>query len=88
MVCVICEKSVENWFSSLCNKCRKIKHFYSLYNDRIYEILTAVLSRDLDKQKLKEADEIKKEIEFKQHNLRSKKRNKSLGDDSYTKPQT
>lgn len=73
MVCAICEKTSEFWFGSLCSSCRKIKHYYSIHGERVYEILDNVLSRAKDKQIIKEAEEIKEEIIQKQHNLRSKK---------------
>ena len=73
MVCVLCEKPSEFWFGSLCSKCRKIKHYISIHDERVYEILDNVLSRAKDKQIIKEAEEIKEEITTKQHNLRNKK---------------
>tara|TARA_R110000868_G_scaffold82309_1_gene232496 strand:- start:1245 stop:1499 length:255 start_codon:yes stop_codon:yes gene_type:complete len=79
--CVMCENKNEFWFGSLCSNCRRIKHFISIYGDRVYEVLDSVLSRTDDKQKLKEADEIKKEIENKEHNLRSNKKQIKRGDE-------
>lgn len=74
MTCILCEKNkVEFWFGSLCKDCRRIKHHISISGDRVYEILDNVLSRTEEKQIIKEADEIKKEIKHKEHNLRSKK---------------
>ena len=74
MVCILCEKKpVEFWFGSFCSDCRRIKHHISINGDRVNEILDNVLSRTEEKQTLKEAEEIKKEIKVKEHNLRSKK---------------
>jgi len=73
MVCALCEKTSEFWFGSLCEKCRKIKHYISIHDERVYEILDNVLSRAKDKQILKEAEEIKEEIVQKQHSLKNKK---------------
>jgi len=73
MVCILCEKNkVEFWFGSLCTSCRRIKHHISINGDRVYQILDNVLSRTEEKQTIKEADEIKREIKVKEHNLRSK----------------
>tara|TARA_R110002073_G_scaffold155312_2_gene310603 strand:+ start:5815 stop:6081 length:267 start_codon:yes stop_codon:yes gene_type:complete len=85
MVCKLCEeKEVEFWFGKWCKSCRRIKHYLNLYGDRVYEVLDNVLCRTEEKQTIKEAEEIKKEIKLKEHNLRSnKKRNKSIGDDSH-----
>tara|TARA_R110002072_G_scaffold14112_3_gene58954 strand:- start:611 stop:853 length:243 start_codon:yes stop_codon:yes gene_type:complete len=70
----MCEKNkVEFWFGSLCSKCRRIKHHININGNRVYEILDSVLSRTEEKQIIKEAEEIKKEIKIKEHNLRSKK---------------
>ena len=63
MGCILCEKNkVEFWFGSFCKDCRRIKHHISINGDRVYEILDNVLSRTEEKQTIKEADEIKKEI--------------------------
>tara|TARA_R110000868_G_scaffold361927_1_gene623933 strand:- start:3116 stop:3370 length:255 start_codon:yes stop_codon:yes gene_type:complete len=80
-LCVLCEGTNEFWFGALCSNCRRIKHFISIYKNRVYEVLDSVLSRTEDKQKLKEADEIKKEIENKEHNLRSSKKQVKRGEE-------
>lgn len=86
MVCVLCEKnSVEFWFGNLCSKCRRIKHHISINGDRVYEILDNVLSRTEEKQILKEAEEIKKEIQVKELNLRSGKKQIKRGTDEIEK---
>ena len=74
MSSVLCEGKNEFWFGALCSNCRRVKHFISIYGDRVYEVLDSVLSRTEDKQKLKEAEEIKKEIQNKELNLRSSKK--------------
>jgi len=59
--------------NTLCNECRKVKHFMSCYSrERVLEILENVLSRSEDKQDNKIKVEIKEEIENKQYNLRNK----------------
>ena len=79
-VCSLCEKET-CYISKFCDKCRKIKHYLNLYNDRVYEILDSVLSRSEEKQDNKIQVEIKTEIENKKYNLRRK----SLGDETYIK---
>ena len=72
--CLLCEKNTnEYWFSNWCKNCRRVKHYLSLYHDRVYEVLDSVLSRTSDKQDNKIKVEIKTEIENKEHHLRSKK---------------
>ena len=80
-MCVLCEGKNEFWFGALCSNCRRIKHFISIYKSRVYEVLDSVLSRTDDKQKLKEAEEIKKEIENKELNLRSSKKQVKRGEE-------
>ena len=68
--CQLCSNSEEYLFvSRFCSKCQKLKHYLSIYNDRVYEILDSVLSRDLEKQKNKINLELKNEIENKQYKL-------------------
>ena len=44
--CLLCENALnEYWFSSWCASCRRIKHYLSLYHERVYEVLDNVLSR-------------------------------------------
>lgn len=71
--CSLCEKET-CYVSKFCDKCRRIKHYLSLYNDRVYEVLDNVLSRTLDKQDNKVQQEIKEEIENKKYNLRPLKK--------------
>jgi len=73
--CTLCERET-CYFSKFCDKCRRIKHYINLYNDRPIEILDNVLSRDIEKQSNKEKVEIEKEIETKKYNLREKKTSK------------
>lgn len=70
--CTLCEKEAV-YVSRFCDKCRKVKHYLNLYNDRVYEVLDSVLSRTEDKQENKIKEEIKNEIENKQYQLRTKK---------------
>tara|TARA_R110002012_G_C11418558_1_gene587936 strand:- start:281 stop:547 length:267 start_codon:yes stop_codon:yes gene_type:complete len=73
--CVLCNGNHEEYLftSKFCSKCKKIKNYLSIYNERVYEVLDSVLARTQEKQQIKIADEIKKEIEVKQYNLRCKK---------------
>ncbi len=72
--CQLCSHSAEYLFASrYCSKCQKIKHYLSIYNDRVYEILDSVLSRCEEKQDNKIKLEIGKEIENKKITLRSGK---------------
>jgi len=62
------------FISKVCPECRKIKNFMNCYSrERVLEIIENVLSRDIDKQENKIKVEIKKEIEKKEYNLRTKK---------------
>lgn len=61
-MCNLCEKETV-YLSKFCEKCRKVKHYLNLYDDRVYEILDSVLSRDPEKQNNKIRMEINKEIE-------------------------
>jgi len=72
--CILCERSDEYLFTShLCSKCRKIKHYINIYDERVFEVLDNVLSRTEDKQDNKIKVEIKTEIENKEMVLRNKK---------------
>lgn len=68
--CPICE----DWtVFSVCNDCRKIRHYMSIYSkDRVIEILDSILSRAEDKQENKIKLEICKEIENKEDALNAK----------------
>lgn len=69
--CVLCEKETV-YISSLCEKCRRIKHLLNLYDDRVYEVLESVLVRNEDGQKNKINTELKKDLEKREYNLRKK----------------
>lgn len=61
--------------STLCETCRKVKHYMSCYSrERVLEILDNVLSRTEDKQDNKIKAEIQSEIQNKQYNLRKNKK--------------
>jgi len=68
--CPLCEE----WtVYSVCNDCRKIRHFMSIYSkERVIEILDSILSRKQDKQENKIKAEICKEIEMKEEALKGK----------------
>ncbi len=71
--CKLCETEYV-YVSSLCEGCRRIKHFMNIYSpQRVYDILDNVLSRNEQGQETKMKDEIKVEIEQKQYNLRNTK---------------
>ena len=74
MSCQLCSHSNEYLIASrYCSKCQKIKHYLSLYQNRVYEILDSVLSRCEEKQDNKIKLEINNEIENKKYNLRKPK---------------
>ena len=70
--CVLCQKE-KCYYYNLCTKCERIKDYLSLYDDRVYEILDSVLSRDIQKQNNKIDSEIVNEISAKEQKLRKKK---------------
>ncbi len=70
--CTLCEKETVYWYH-LCDKCRKVKHYISLYDDRVYDVLDAVLAREVDKQDNKIELEIRKEIATKEQAIKKKK---------------
>jgi len=69
--CPVCNEDMV-LMTSLCNTCRKIKHYISIYSrNRVMEILDNCLSRTEDKIKNKEKLEIHKEIEARQIKLKN-----------------
>ena len=72
LTCTLCEKEV-CYISKFCDKCRKIKHYLNLYDDRVYVVLDSVLSREIQKQNNKIDCEIKKEIETKKNMINNDK---------------
>lgn len=74
--CKLCERET-CVTTHICEKCRRIKHLINLYEERVYEVLEAVLVRSEDKQELKIQQEIKKEKEEieKKITTRSQKKN-------------
>ncbi len=70
--CLFCETNTSGYFQKWCPRCRALKHQILLWGDRIYDVVDNVMCRTLDKQDLKIKCEIKKEIENKAYNLRSK----------------
>ena len=71
--CTLCEREV-CYVSKFCVKCKKIKHYLNLYEERVYEVLDNVLSRTQTKQNNKIQQEIKEEIENKKQNLQPLKK--------------
>ena len=74
--CYLCR--VENrisWSTGyFCIRCKKLQDTIAIFGDRVYDVVDNVLMRnDEEKQIIKEADEIKKEISQKEYNLRKKK---------------
>lgn len=78
MSCYLCRTEPRmNWSGYYCKKCKGLQDSIACFGDRVYEVVDSVLLRkDKDKQQIKIADEIKKEIELKQYNLRTKKKDK------------
>jgi len=78
MSCYLCRTEPRmNWSGYYCKKCKSLQDSIACFGDRVYEVVDSVLMRkDKDKQQIKIADEIKKEIELKQYNLRCKKKDK------------
>ena len=74
--CKLCERET-CVTTHICEKCRRIKHLINLYEERVYEVLEAVLVRSEEKQELKIQQEIKKEKEEieKKITTRSQKKN-------------
>ena len=72
LTCTLCEKE-PCYVSRFCDKCRKIKHYLNLYDDRVYQVLDSVLSREIQKQNNKIDCEIKKEIETKKNMINNDK---------------
>lgn len=74
--CKLCEKET-CLTTSICEKCRRIKHLINLYGDRVYEVLEEVLIRTDKQQENKIGLEIKKEKEEIENkiNTRSQKKN-------------
>lgn len=70
--CLFCETNTSGYFQKWCPKCRALKHQILLWGDRIYDVVDNVMCRSHEKQDLKIKCEIKKEIENKAYNLRSK----------------
>ena len=66
--CTLCCKET-CYVARFCKSCQRIKHYLNLYDERVYEVLDSVLSRELDKQNNKINAEIKKEIEIKTNKL-------------------
>ena len=75
MTCYLCRTEPRmNWSGYYCKKCKALQDAIACFGDRVYEIVDSVLLRkDKNKQQIKIADEIKKEIEVKEYNLKSKK---------------
>lgn len=73
MYCYLCLTEYAGIFETYCGKCKKIKHYISLYGDRVHEVLDNVLSRSTDKQDNKIKCELQTEIQNKEYALRSKK---------------
>lgn len=66
-----------NWSGYYCQKCKKLQDAIACFGNRVYEVIDSVLMRnDIDKQQIKIADQIKKEIEVREYNLRCKKNKK------------
>lgn len=74
MTCYLCRtESRQRYMGYYCEKCKRIQDTIAIYGDRVYEVVENVLMRTPDKQEHKIKNEIKKEIETKEYNLRTKK---------------
>jgi hypothetical protein len=58
--CTLCEVETV-YITSLCQKCRRIKHLLNLYQERVYEVLEEVLVRKEKQQEHKIKNELVKE---------------------------
>ena len=86
MYCYLCLNEYAGITQTFCPSCKKIKHYISLWGDRIHEILDNVLTRDIEKQDNKIKVEIKDEIEKKAYSLRSRDKLSSLKDSAGEEP--
>ncbi len=68
-VCSLCEKET-CYISKFCDKCRKIKHYLNLYDNRVYDVLDSILSRNIDKQENKIRVELSNEIKNKEEKIK------------------
>lgn len=59
--CALCEVETV-YVSTLCTKCRRIKHLLSLYHSRVYDVLDKVLITSPAKEKELCKEELKNEI--------------------------
>ncbi len=69
--CVFCEEEYA-LITNLCEKCRRLKHLKKIYGDRFNEVLEHVLVRNEEGMNKKETQEITKEKEKIEYNLRTK----------------
>ena len=82
LYCKLCEEEIAI-LHSLCESCRKIKHYMNIYTKpRIIEILDNILSRDIQKQNNKIKAQITEEIKAKEKIITD------LNDSSYYPPPT
>lgn len=73
--CYLCRTKSRMSFSTgyFCKKCKKLQDTIAIFGDRVFDVVDNVLMRnDEEKQIIKEADEIKREITSKEYNLRKK----------------
>lgn len=62
--CYFCEKpNTRKTFQYYCESCSQLRRCVLLHNERVYEVVNAVLNRSTEKQTLKINEELKKEIE-------------------------
>jgi len=83
MYCYLCLNEYAGVTETYCTKCKRIKHLINIYGERVYEVLEEVLVRTPKQQENKLKYEIKKEIEKKEYDLRSK--DKDFKKDQITK---
>ena len=76
--CVLCEGEEWCYTTSLCSKCRVIKHTITLYGDRFFETVDRVFVRNPQGQLKKEQDALKEEEKC--------IKDKVIGDESHIVP--
>ena len=78
--CYLCRQESRIYWTTgyYCSKCKRLQDSISIWGDRVHEVVENVLfRRDGQKQEIKIADEIVKEIQTKEYNLRNKNKLKN-----------
>ncbi len=72
MTCYFCENPRSSYLGYFCDDCAKLRRTVLLYGTRVHEVVDSVLVRNETQQSHKITKELKKEIDSKTYNLRSK----------------